>query len=314
VPIFNFRPGARRLHFPLHSTDRLLLGFWGLLSLASLALRSRIPHWEGVVAANAGAAVLVLTLAYVARKSGSKVLALVHEWSSFLLVIFTFKQLYFIIGPIHQGKNYDPLLIALDYRMFGVNPTEWLVRFSTPWLTEVLQIAYSLFYVLFLAVGFELYRKDFRAFQSGRFAMVYGFLLSYVGYFFLPSVGPRFTLHDFSRLDIELPGLLFTPALRWFVNIFEAIHPGMSNSVAMASAQRDVFPSGHTMMTIVTIALAYQYKLRIRSFVLVLGFLLILATVYLRYHYLIDVLAGIVLACLCLLTHRKIKLLLGADE
>jgi membrane-associated phospholipid phosphatase len=180
--------------------------------------------------------------------------------------------------------------------------------------TEALQIAYSLFYAIFLVIGFELYRKDRSRFRYFRFAIVYGFLLSYIGYFFLPSAGPRFTLHDFSKTDAELPGLFVTPALRAFINVFENIHSGMSNSTALASVQRDVFPSGHTMMTIVAIALAYRYRLKVRHCMCILGLLLVVATVYLRYHYVVDLLAGAILAVLCLQTSTRIYRLFSAGE
>jgi membrane-associated phospholipid phosphatase len=38
----------------------------------------------------------------------------------------------------------------------------------------------------------------------------------------------------------------------------------------------------------------------------VTGMLLIFATVYLRYHYFVDIVAGVLLALLCLLTANKI--------
>ena len=100
----------------------------------------------------------------------------------------------------------------------ALNPTR-LTHFAHPVLTEVLQVAYTIFYLLFLAAGLELYRRKDRAvFHFYMFTCVYGFYLSYLGYFTLPAVGPRFTLHDFGMLDQELPGLWLTPYLRWFVN------------------------------------------------------------------------------------------------
>jgi membrane-associated phospholipid phosphatase len=298
---------VRNHESPLHSTDRLMITFWALLSLVGLLLHSRLKFWWAIPAANIAATVLVWAIARVSQVTGSKVLRCVHDWAAFPLVIFTFKQIYYLIRLIHQGKDYDQLLIALDRALLGVNPTEWLARFSNPCLTEVLQIAYSLFYAIFLIVGLELYwGRDLSRFRYFRFTIVYGFFLSYLGYLFLPSVGPRFTLYDFSKIGTELPGLFLTPALRWFVNIFESIYPGMSNSVALAAAQRDVFPSGHTMMTLVAIALAYRYKTRVRTSTLVLGVLLIIATVYLRYHYVVDLLAGAFLAVVCLWTANKV--------
>jgi membrane-associated phospholipid phosphatase len=184
------------------------------------------------------------------------------------MVVFTYKQIYYIIRPLHQGRDYDSLLIAIDQALFRVNPTELLVNISSPYLTELLQIAYSLFYAFFLVIGLELYQKqNLFLFRYFRFTIAYGFLISYLGYFIFPAVGPRFSLHDFSQIETDLPGLLFTPYLRWFVNIFESIHAGASSSVALACAQRDVFPSGHTMMTLISIILAYKYRLKVRHYI-----------------------------------------------
>lgn len=303
------RTGLRGLAARLNSTDVLLIVFWLVLSLVSLVFHSRIELWGVLIAANAAASALVIWLAHVAwGRPESKVLRWTHEWIAFPLVVFTYKQLYFMISPLHGGRDYDQLLMAADRALFGLNPTELLASFSHPVVTEILQISYSLFYAIFIALGIELCRrKDIAAFRHFRFSIVYGFLVSYLGYFFLPAVGPRFTIHEFSRIDQELPGLIFTPALRWFINIGESITPAMSDAVAMASSQRDVFPSGHTMITLMAVALAYRYRCRIRRHVAVLGCLLIIATVYLRYHYVIDLVAGGVLAIPCLLTSERLE-------
>jgi membrane-associated phospholipid phosphatase len=298
---------VRTQESPLHATDRLMFTFWGLLSLVFLVLHSRLQFWWVFPAANIAAIVLVWALARASQGTGFKVLRWTHDWAAFPLVIFTYKQVYYLIRVIHQGKDYDQLLIAMDRALLRVNPTEWLAHFSNPCMTEVLQIAYSLFYAIFLIVGLELYcGRDSSRYRHFCFTIVYGFFLSYIGNLSLPAVGPRFTLHDFSKIGTDLPGLLLTPALRWFVNIFESIRLGMSSSVALAAAQRDVFPSGHTMMTLLSIAIAYRYKTKVRTAMLVLGILLIFATVYLRYHYVVDILAGALLAVFCLLTANKV--------
>jgi membrane-associated phospholipid phosphatase len=290
----------------LDPTDKLIILFWTFLACISLVFHSIIPSWWMILLANLAGMALVWALVY-GSQSGSRVWRCVHDWAAFLLVLFTYKELYFMIKPIHSGKDYDALLIAIDRYLFQVNPTEWLARFSNPLLTEILQAAYSVFYLFFIVVGIELYRRhDKSGFYNFRFTVVYGFFLSYLGYFLLPAIGPRFTLHDFSGINTDLPGILFTPALRWFINIFESIHAGMSNTVAIANAQRDVFPSGHAMLTLVVMVMAHRAGLKTRACVLVMGMLLIIATVYLRYHYVIDVIAGIPLALLCLKTSRKI--------
>jgi len=291
----------------LNATDILVILFAVILSLINVAFSSRIPHWWLLVLINVAASVLICLLGYVRHITGSKAIRLLHDWYVAPITFLSFKELYFMIKPIHLGQDYDDLLIAIDRWIFGVNPTEWIMQFANPYLTEILQIAYTSFYFLFLILGYDLYRRhNLDLFHFFMFTCVYGFFLSYLGYFFLPAVGPRFTLHDFSTLDHELPGVLFAEYLRWFVNAGGSIPMNVPNVVAIANAQRDVFPSGHTMMTLVLMYMGAHFKARIRYFLYLIGTLLIIATVYQRYHYVIDVLAGAAFAVLCISTSDRL--------
>lgn len=292
---------VRKVTTYLHSADVLVIGFFGILSAISVLFAFRIPDWWLIVLVNVVTSVLICLLGYARAKTGWRLVRDIHEWYVAPLVFFSFKELYYMIKPIHAGRDYDDVLIAIDKWIFGVNPTDWLAHLSHPAVTEVLQIAYTSFYFLFIIVGYEFYKqKQIDYFLFFMFTIMYGFFLSYLGYFLLPAVGPRFTLHDFSRLDTELPGLFLTPYLRWFVNVGESIPLGVSNAVSMAGTQRDVFPSGHTMMTLVLMYLSAHWKVRARYIVYVVGSLLIIATVYERYHYVIDLVAGFFFAVLCI--------------
>jgi len=293
----------RRITVNLHSADVIIIGFFAFLSLVNLVFAFRIPYWWLMILINAAVAAAICALGWARHTTGSRVLAVIQDWHVAPTVFFTFKELYFMIKPIHLGKDYDDWLIAADRWLFGVDPTHWLMRISSPWLTEILQIAYTLFYLLFLLIGLELYRRENKdLFHFFMFTCVYGFFISYIGYFSLPAVGPRFTLHDFSALDRELPGVFLTPYLRWFVNYGGSVPMGVPNDVAIAGTQRDVFPSGHTMMTLVLIYLSLRFRIRLRWFITVTGTLLIMATVYQRYHYVVDLLGGAVCMVVCVLT------------
>jgi membrane-associated phospholipid phosphatase len=293
----------RRVTVRLHSADVLIIGFLTFLSVVNLCFALRIPHWWLMILINTAASAAICVLGWVRHSTGSRVLAVIHDWHVAPTVFFTFKELYFMIKPMHGGRDYDDVLIAADRWLFGVDPTHWVMQFSSPWLTEILQIAYTLFYALFLLIGVELYRRNNKdQFHFFMFTCVYGFYLSYIGYFFLPAVGPRFTLHDFSALNRDLPGLFLTPYLRWFVNFGGSVPMGVPNEAAIAGTQRDVFPSGHTMMTLVLMYLSMRFRIRLRWFIALTGTLLIIATVYERYHYAVDLIGGAMFMILCVLT------------
>jgi membrane-associated phospholipid phosphatase len=298
---------VRKITRYLHTSDLLLIGFAGLLSVLNIIFSGRIPYWGRMVVINCCATVAICLLGYFRHVGGSKVVRYIHDWYVPPIVFFSFKELYFMIKPMHMGRDYDDVLIAIDRWLFGVDPTQWVMHFANPWLTEILQIAYTLFYFLFLVLGYELYKRhNLDLFHYFMFTCVYGFFLSYLGYFSLPAIGPRFTLHDFSALDRDLPGVFLTPYLRWFVNAGGSVPMGVSNDVAIAGTQRDVFPSGHTMMTLVLMYLSAKYRVRVRYFIYCTGVLLIIATVYERYHYVIDLVGGALCMVLCVLTARRL--------
>jgi len=297
----------RKITSCLHSADILVIGFLTILTALNLIFAARIPGWWIMVIINIVAIGSVVWLGYARHNCGSRIIRITHDWYVAPVVFFSFKEIYFMVKPIHLGRDYDDLLIAIDRWMFGVDPTHWMMQFATPLLTEVLQLAYTMFYFLFLILGYELYRRhNLDLFHYFMFTCVYGFFLSYIGYFLLPAVGPRFTLHDFMTLDQELPGVWLTPYMRWFVNSGESVVMGVSNEVALATTQRDVFPSGHTMMTLVLMYLGGKYKVRSRYFIYITGVLLIIATVYQRYHYVIDLIAGAAFMVLCVATSQRL--------
>ncbi len=171
---------------------------------------------------------------------------------------------------------------------------------------------------LVVAVGAELWgRRQQQRFHLYAFACAVGFFLSFLGYLVVPAVGPRFTLYDVATVERELPGLWLTPALRAFVDGGGLVPPGLSKDAAMLLAPRDVFPSGHTMLTLVAIFWGWRFGLRIKWAVSVAGGLLVLGTVYLRYHYAIDLIAAAALAALATAAtpalHRWLTDRLGAS-
>jgi membrane-associated phospholipid phosphatase len=124
-------------------------------------------------------------------------------------------------------------------------------------------------------------KKQFHEFRYYAFLIALGFLTSYVGYFLVPARGPRFLLMGLQTY--ELQGLWLYHWLRSTLDVIESAH-------------YDCFPSGHTEMTILAWwgSRAISSNLFRAMFVYTLG--VVFATVYLRYHYTVDVVAGAVVA------------------
>jgi len=276
----------------------LSLIFWGQLQTPILNFLSYIVIATGVI-----------VFAIVSSKyKGGKVFTLVRRLYVIPIVFFIYSNIHLYI-PLVNPHDYDTTLIAWDLAIFGVNPTEWIGKLANPLLTEYLQFAYMMFYVLpfILGVEFTLRESDDRFFEFARI-VIFGFFFSYILYFFMPAIGPRFTIHDFSMINTELPGLFLTDFFRDLVNAGGGVMPDTVNPAEIVN--RDCMPSGHTMMTLITILIAFKFKSKYKWIVAVIGFSLIFSTVYLRYHYVVDVVAGIAFALLTMWLEPKIELLL----
>lgn len=225
------------------------------------------------------------------------------------LVYFIYSQVQQYIRFINPYE-FDNVLISWDRFLFGTDPTIWLHKISFPALTEFLQISYMTYFLMPLIQGIELHFKaDDKVFNKFAELIIFCFYFSYLLYFFLPAIGPRFTLHDFSLTSLELPGLWITDTLRAIVNQGGGIPDGVLNPALYVN--RDCMPSGHTMMTLMNLILAFRLQSKFRWIFLIFGVSLIFGTVYLRYHYVVDVLAGIVFCFVALWLEPKISRLLA---
>jgi membrane-associated phospholipid phosphatase len=105
-----------------------------------------------------------------------------------------------------------------------------------------------------------------------------------------PALGPRYAMEHLQ--SAELRGAFLAEPLQQILNGLEGI-------------KRDAFPSGHTGVALVVSGLAYRYLRGFFFLTLPVISMLIFSTVYCRYHYVVDVLGGFLLAAITFLIGEK---------
>jgi len=258
--------------------DKVILAYLAAATLLELICWSRLPDpWFLLMVHLAGAAALALLALYPANSLAR----IFHYWYPLPYVFYSYKEMSILI-PALRATDADAALARLDFAVWGANPTVWLERLRSPLLAELLQIVYSGFLPVVLMMALILWKqKRYLEFRYYAFLIALGFLASYAGYVLVPARGPRFLLDHLQTY--ELRGLFLFDWLRNTLDRIEAAH-------------YDCFPSGHTEMTALAWwgSRAISPKLFRGMFVYTWG--VIFATVYLRYHYTVDVLAGALLA------------------
>ncbi len=287
-----------RVRDGLISFDVYTLCIMVVYSILAIVFYPYVTSASAIILQDLMISTAIAALILVWSVSGHRLLELMRRLYVIPVIYLMYDQVHSFVKVVHP-KDYDDLLIAADRVIFGGDPTHILSHMSTPIVTEYLQLCYVLFYLLPVLHAVELWKTG-NLERLDRFirAMTFCYFISYLAYFVMPAVGPRFTLHTFENIDKDLPGLILTPALRGFVDVGGGIPIGTTDPVSVVN--RDCMPSGHTWLTLVNIIMAFQFKTRSRWIFLVIGGSLIFSTVYLRYHYVVDVLVGALLAVITL--------------
>jgi len=268
----------------LRPADSLTIIFSGFLLVLTVVKFSVIPSAGYLILIYFSIILFQTILVYLGRVNPS--LRAARDIIFPVVSVFViFDSLGLIVHAVNR-HDIDYLLIRIDYRMFGCYPTVFFEKYINPFLTDILQTAYTTYYFIPIILGISLKADGKReAFEKSLFLMLFCFYLSYIGYLFFPAVGPRYAMgHLYDR---ELGGFLVSRDIQNVLNFLEGI-------------KRDAFPSGHTGIALTVLFLAYRYDRTLFRWMLIPVLLLIPATVYCRYHYAVDVIGGAILAVVTL--------------
>jgi membrane-associated phospholipid phosphatase len=207
---------------------------------------------------------------------------IIRDWFPFLVILLMYYSLWGDATLLVVTHDRDQALMAIDQRLFGFQASLALQRIISPGLTSWMTFAYFYHIINIPLVACFIYmqreRARFREMMSG--LMVVSFL-GLLGYLLVPAIGPMFTLrHQYTVPLHQTLGLMNREV----------------DFMDFARIRRDVFPSMHVAISFVVWLYAYRNSKKLFFILSPLILSLWLSTLYLRYHYLIDVVAGLILA------------------
>ncbi|BCB25931.1 hypothetical protein SKTS_08170 [Sulfurimicrobium lacus] len=270
-----------------------------MIELLELPLR----YFSAYVAAIAGANALrmtIWTLLFCAMLAGMAWLARRHArrpgWGR-LAAVCAFLAVGMNVSyqsmagavPAVRTVRFDAELLAIDRWLLGETPSVALARLATPWLTEIMSLCYILFMpLLFVSLLRYFFRRRelLGEFYAGLFT-VYG--LGFLGYLLVPAAGPWLAHPEL--FDAALSGGPIT-----------ALNQTM---VTQGSNRVDVWPSLHCAVSTFILGFAWRHHRNEFRWLLLPVAGLWFSTLYLHYHYFVDVLSGFALAAFALYESRR---------
>jgi len=236
---------------------------------------------------------------------GGKIWKFIREAAPFGLAIAIYTNLH---DTIHFVNPHDIhwALIDIDQWMFGVQPVIWAQKFYNPILTEFFSFSYMNYFVIPLVIPFFLYFKGrYRDYRETMLGIILSYYFGYVLYILFPAAPPRLVLAD--QFTVDFTGFLFNSA--------------QHSVIIGAASSRGAFPSLHCATTLLAMIYAFKHARTMFWGFLPIAVGLVLATIYLRHHYVIDIFAGFALAIFVYFVAPKIdrwwcrkRIVAGTDD
>lgn len=193
-------------------------------------------------------------------------------------------------------KDLDYSFARLDSMIFGIQPSlEFFNQFPQKWFSELMNFFYFSYYFHIAAFTIIIFIKNKGIFVPCVFIITCSFLIYYTIFIFVPVGGPQYFFEP-PHNSIPDSGLF-----RWLVKFVEQL--GERPTAA--------FPSSHVGIILIVIILAIQNQKNTLWWLIPFFAGICFSTVYLKAHYAVDVLGGIVSAPIIylfsLLIWKKLK-------
>ena len=198
----------------------------------------------------------------------------------FVMCIAVYTNLHDTVRFVNPHDIHQYLAAAEEW-LFGGQPVVWAEQYITRGRTEFFNLVYANFYLVAPSVVLVLWfagrRAEARHVLLGTIICFYS---GYVLYVLFPAAPPR--------LYFESLGL-FTVTLRGgpIANFQQALIEMVPNHAARAA-----FPSLHSAVSCLSLVYAWRYCRGFFPILLAFVVPLLVATVYLRHHWVVDLLAG----------------------
>ncbi|HEV8658337.1 MAG TPA: phosphatase PAP2 family protein [Thermoanaerobaculia bacterium] len=211
----------------------------------------------------------------------------IRDWLPFLIFLLTYESFRVRTWGAISPVDADPFLLKIDRWLFGETPAVVLDPYARAWITQPLTIAYFLHLVLPPVLAMLWYRRDLLIFRQFLLTILVAGMIGSIGYIAVPAVGP----------GVAFPNLFHH-------KLSGEIYGSVTEFLDSARAMRDAFPSLHIGLS--TIVLYYAWLRDRVTFAWMLPLIVgnWISTIYLRYHYMIDVIAGFVIAYIGIVVAR----------
>lgn len=279
--------------------DYATQGYIALVGLLVLLFHNeRVPAWPLLVGAHVvGLGLVHGLIRWHAAWPRKRLLDFLRHFYPVLLYTAFYNETG-ILNEMVVPEYLDAQVAAFEQRLLGFQPSLTFMH-ALPYLavSELFYAAYFSYYVMIVGVGLTLFLRDRSQFFHYVSVVSFVFYWCYLAYIFLPVSGPRLFFGELDGYRLPEEWLALGAEYPYPQTVLRGVFYRIVATIyAVAEPVGAALPSSHVAVALCTVWFSFRYLPRIRHVHLAVAVLLCLSTVYCRFHYAVDVVAGIAVA------------------
>jgi len=239
-------------------------------------------------------------LVLISEKYPNKIVRFVRYAIPFAFIAYWYPETYYLNHGLEKmgqlaGElivpNLDRFFDQLDFTLFGCSPAmEFSKTFPQAIVSEIMYFGYFAYYLIFVFVFSYFFFVKRHLAEQAMFYSLCSFFIFYVIFIFVPVSGPQFY---YAYPDNQVPDGYF------FSSLMRAIQ-------SSGEKPTGAFPSSHVGLTLIAMYLLFLHARKYFYLLLPVAIILTASTVYIKAHYLIDVVCAFIFTPIIYLASKKI--------
>ncbi len=279
--------------------------------LTNILLVSMYLLWMGIVGNIKQDHLVLVTIWLISFYSFEKSRKLILGFSVFIVFWIIYDSMRIIpnyevsIAHIKEPYNLEKFLFGFQYLGERITPNEYFLQNNVPFLDFLSGFFYINWMPVPIGFGIYLYISDKELFLKYSIAFLLVNIIGFIVYYIYPAAPPWYVQQYGFDLHIGIPGN--RAGLERFdsligIPVFEAIYNKNANVLAAMPSLHSAYP---------VVVLFYAFKKRISTLTKILFVIFLFgiwfSAIYSSHHYIIDVIAGVLIAVVSLFLFEKLS-------
>lgn len=261
-------------------TDVVTITYLFITGIFILYNYSELPKAGSHLLVRLGVFLFIGLLVYTQAKNHRKWIEFIHWIYPLLLMAYLFKETAYM-NHLFCSHYLDGWLVGAEKRIFGYLPAVvFSEKFHQIWFSELLNFGYFSYYFMTIGIAILFFFRYPEEVERIIFIILTSFFIYYLFYIFFPTEGPVYFLR--APLNAKVQSGVFSH----LVLIADRIGDGRTGA----------FPSSHVGMAVIYVILTFRRFPKLFWIVCFLTILICFATVYIKAHYFLDSLGGLLSA------------------